>query len=251
MKTKWDYTTLAEAYLKRPAYSGVAIDELIAFTGVSDKDIICDVGAGAAHLTIELAQRGHCVIAVEPNDAMRKNGIRRTREMKNVEWYEGTGEDTQQSENRFSLVTFGSSFNVTDRLKALKETFRILKPAGFFACMWNHRDLEDAIQKEIENIIRHHIPEYGYGSRREDQTEIIKNSKLFGSIVKIEGDVIHKQTKEDCIEAWYSHATLKRQAGSKFNNIMADIQKMLHSIKTDPINIPYTTNIWVAKAVAK
>ncbi|MBT9557972.1 MAG: methyltransferase, partial [Myxococcales bacterium] len=30
MKTAWDYTTLADAYLSRPDYSDSAIDELVA-----------------------------------------------------------------------------------------------------------------------------------------------------------------------------------------------------------------------------
>ena len=37
---------------------------------------ICDVGAGVGHLTKALLKRGHILTAVEPNDAMRSNGIR-------------------------------------------------------------------------------------------------------------------------------------------------------------------------------
>ena len=44
-------------------------------------------------------------------------------------------ENTGQSSGRFGLVTFGSSFNVCDREKALEETARILKPGGWFACV--------------------------------------------------------------------------------------------------------------------
>ena len=41
-------------------------------------------------------------------------------------------------------------------------------PNGWFACMWNHRDVEDPIQKNIENIITSFIPNYDYGLRRQD-----------------------------------------------------------------------------------
>lgn len=34
MKTEWDYTNLAEAYLKRPDYAESAIDEMLRLTGV-------------------------------------------------------------------------------------------------------------------------------------------------------------------------------------------------------------------------
>ena len=78
MKTEWDYTELAQAYLKRPDYAQEAIDKMLATAGVKPGDRVCDVGAGAAHLTLKLAEYGLKVCAVEPNDAMRANGIRRT-----------------------------------------------------------------------------------------------------------------------------------------------------------------------------
>ena len=59
MKTNWDYTELAEAYLKRPQYSDQAIDQLMELSGVTRGDQVCDVGAGVAHLTLKLADRGY------------------------------------------------------------------------------------------------------------------------------------------------------------------------------------------------
>ncbi len=34
MKTEWDYTNLAEAYLKRPDYAQSAIDKMLEIAGV-------------------------------------------------------------------------------------------------------------------------------------------------------------------------------------------------------------------------
>lgn len=154
MKTEWDYTELAEAYLKRPDYAQEAIDRMLEVAGVKKGDNVCDVGAGAAHLTLKLAEYGLHVCAVEPNDAMRANGIRRTSDFKTVQWFEGVGEHTGMEEHKFDLVTFGSSFNVCNRQEALEEARRILKDRGWFACMWNHRDLDDPLQKEIEQILK-------------------------------------------------------------------------------------------------
>ena len=169
MKTNWDYTELADAYLKRADYSDAAIDAMLAVAGL-DGGKVCDVGAGVAHLTLMLALRGFEVTAVEPNDAMRANGSRRTASSPKVRWFEGTGEHTGQANNMFDMVTFGSSFNVCDRRLALRETARILKPNGWFACLWNHRWLDDPIQKRIESIIKAAVPRYEYGTRLEDQT---------------------------------------------------------------------------------
>lgn len=247
MKTEWDYTVLADAYLKRPDYADAAIDAMLSIAGAEKGDRFCDVGAGVAHLTLMLAARGLDVVAVEPNDAMRANGVKRTAELANVSWHEGTGEVTGQAAQAFDMVTFGSSFNVCDRQQALKETARILKPRGWFACMWNHRDLADPVQARIEAIIKERVPGYGYGTRREDQTAVIGASGLFGPVVHLDARVTHQQTVEECLEAWRSHATLERQASANFHEVISAIEDYLRTLGTASIQIPYSTNIWVAQ----
>lgn len=246
MKTEWDYSQLADAYLKRPDYSDAAVNAMLAIAGAKT-GAVCDVGAGVAHLTLMLVARGFDVTAVEPNDAMRANGIRRTASLPRIHWFEGTGEKTGLADCAFDLVTFGSSFNVCDRKLALKETARILKPDGWFACMWNHRRLDDPVQDRIESIIKERVPGYGYGTRRDDQTAVIEASGLFGAVVHLDAGVVHEQTIEECVEAWRSHATLARQAGAAFPTVVQAIEDYLRGLNLGAIRIPYATNIWVAR----
>ncbi len=247
MKTEWDYTNLADAYLKRPEYSAVAINAMLSIIEAKKNSKFCDIGAGVAHLTLELARREFEVLAVEPNDAMRANGIIRTEKFKNINWHEGTGENTGQPDKSFRVVTFGSSFNVCDRKKALIETARILEPGGWFVCMWNHRQLTDPIQGKIEEIIKSNVKGYGYGTRREDQSSIINESGHFGPVIHINSSVIHKQSVKECVEAWRSHATLKRQAKDSFTQVIYEIEKYLNNLGLENIKIPYLTNIWLAQ----
>ena len=247
MKTEWDYTELAKAYIKRPKYSSHSINSMLSIASCSNSSLICDVGAGVGHLTLELAKKSNLITAIEPNDAMRKIGIERTKNIKNVNWIEATGENTAQADSQFNMVTFGSSFNVCNRLEALTESKRILRKKGWFACMWNHRDLNSEIQSEIELIIKNSIPEYSYGTRREDQSEIIRQSGLFEEVVQISSRVIHKQELSECIEAWKSHATLERQAKDKFGEIIKNIELYLNSLNINEIEIPYETKIWMAQ----
>ena len=160
-----------------------------------------------------------------------------------VAWFEGTGKYRRNSAS-FEMVTFGSSFNVCDRQAALRNGKNI-KPGGLL--VWNHRDLSDPIQTEIENIIKSKVSAYGYGTRREDQTAEINASGLFGPVTHLSAGVMHRQTIEECVEAWRSHATLERQAGKVFAEIISDIEKYLLSLGVDEIEIPYTTNIWISQ----
>ena len=248
MKTDWDYTKLADAYLKRPDYAQEAIDKMLSIASVGAGDAVCDVGAGVAHLTLMLAAKGLDVTAIEPNDAMRSNGIKRTESLPNVKWFEGVGEHTSQPDGKFKLVTFGSSFNVCNRQEALQEAQRILVEDGWFACMWNHRDLEDPVQKNIEDIIKSHIDGYSYGTRREDQTKVIKESGRFESIQAFSGNVTHSVKVEDVVEAWKSHGTVERQAKDKFDAIIKDIEEYVYGLKVSEIKIPYVTRVWMAKS---
>ena len=230
MKTVWDYTDLAKAYFKRPNYSGAAIDAMLKICDMKEGKYVCDIGAGVAHLSLELAARDLAVIAIEPNDAMRVLGEQRTKNLSNIEWYEGVGEDTRQPSHKFDLVTFGSSFNVCDAQLAIKETARVLKPNGWFSCMFNNRQLDDPIQSEIEHIIKARIRNYSYGTRRDDQSKIIESSGMFNSAIHISSSIIHTQEIEACVEAWKSHATLARQAGTAFEEIVNDIQAYLNGL---------------------
>ncbi|OFW80388.1 MAG: methyltransferase [Alphaproteobacteria bacterium RIFCSPLOWO2_01_FULL_40_26] len=248
MKTNWDYTALADAYIKRPDYSVDALNRMFQKMSLKPDATICDIGAGVGHLTIELAKKSFEVIAVEPNDAMRANGINRTMQFKNVSWGVGTGEETNQESKKFDAITFGSSFNVCDQNKALAESKRLTNDRGWFVCMWNYRDVNDSIQKKIEDIIKNNISGYSYGNRREDQMEFLKNSGMFSSVDFIEGNVVHKQSLKDCVEAWRSHGTLHRQAGDeKFTKIISEIEKFLTQNNIQTLSIPYTTRMWVAK----
>jgi len=242
----WNYSALARPYLKRPNYSEAGLDAILAITKIKNA-AVGDVGAGVGHLTIPLAQRQLTVTAIEPNDEMRKLGAERTRNINNISWQRGTAEATGLLSDSFALVTFGSSFNVTDRESALRETNRILCRGGWFCCMWNHRDLDDPLQREVEILIRGFIPNYDYGTRREDQTSIIKQSGLFDIPYQIEAPIIHHIARADWIEAWRSHATLERQSGGKLNEIVNAIESLLIKRGEREIVVPYKTKIWIAQ----
>jgi len=244
---EWDYSILAQTYSNRPDYSAGGIDALFAICKLAAEDRGCDIGAGSGHLTLPLLQRGLTVDAVEPNAEMRQLGISRTKSQPHVQWFEGTGEKTGREGNAYSLVTFGSSFNVVDRPAALLETKRLLRSRGWFACMWNHRDLDDPLQAEVEGIIRSSVKNYDYGARREDQMPTIQASGLFDKPYVIEAPVVHMTEAKTWVDAWRSHATLARQAGDQFEAIVERIEKIVAKYGADTIAVPYTTRMWIAQ----
>lgn len=246
-KLSWDYTGLAEAYTNRPDYAGAAIEAIVAVVDPGSGAKVLDLGAGAGHLTIRLAEQGYTVIALEPNSDMRQQGMARTRCFKGVRWIDGVMEDTGLHGNRFALTTYGSSFGVADRAATLRESARLLTEDGWFACMFNHRDLDDPLQRQIEALISDRVPGYFYGSRREDQAPVIAASGLFTSIRRIECPVVHRISASAWMAAWRSHATLQRQAGARFHDIVDRIGEIVAAGGLDTLTIPYVTRVWLAR----
>ncbi len=242
-KTQWDYTSLADSYVQRPDYAANAIDTIVRSAHLKSGDLFCDIGAGTGILTRALLNRNLSGVAIEPNDAMRGHGARSTPQ---VTWIDAVAEHTNQPDRHFNLVSFGSSLNVTDASLALAESARILKPGGWMACLWNHRDLTDPLQIEVEKIIHDQIPNYDYGTRRQDQTGIIDASKLFGPVLHFEGQITHTVFAESWIEAWRSHSTLERQAGAAFVNIVDQIRRTVERRGRKTVDVPYVTRVWMA-----
>src|SRR5262245_47278159 len=111
----WDYTKLADAYVSRPDYAAAAIDRVFDAARLPKGDTAADMGAGAGHLTLELARRGLDIVALEPNPRMRAHGIERTSPFGNVRWVDAVMEDSGLPAGSFAFVSYGSSFGVVDR----------------------------------------------------------------------------------------------------------------------------------------
>jgi ubiquinone/menaquinone biosynthesis C-methylase UbiE len=246
-KVTWDYTRHAAHYDKRADYAYDTIARLLKEIGCTPATPVAEVGAGTGKLTKELLKHGLTVSSVEPNDAMRAIGIENTKG-RPVTWSVGTGEETGLTTNSAYAIFFGSSFNVVDQRRTLAEVSRVLVSKGWFACMWNHRDLEDPVQQHIESIIKASIADYSYGSRREDPTAVIAASGLFSATRWLEGRFVWKMSADDITVAWKSHATLRRQAGSdaSFEKIIGNISSYLDGLPK-LIDVPYTTRIYFAQ----
>ena len=96
--------------------------------------------------------------AIEPNSEMLKYGKLNTKKLiGNFNWIKSIGEKTPINNKSIYALFFGSSFNVLNYKKMLKEARRVLIYQGYMCCIWNHRDLKDNLQKNIESIIKKKI----------------------------------------------------------------------------------------------
>jgi len=236
-KVDWDYSSLAKTYDKRADYSEKLVFNILRDTGNTPSKPVIDIGAGTGKLTKILCKAKLSVSAVEPNAEMRKIG---KKNIKDCDWIDGSAEKTNVNGNYYSAF-FGSSFNVINHKKTIKELDRILFNGSKIICLFNHRNLNDNIQEHIEMIIKRNIKNYDYGTRRKDLRPLLKKLGCFKDIKYYEDDFNVKYKIQDVVDAFKSHGTIKIQSKNKFNLVINEIQDFLESLGKIFLYVPYKT----------
>ena len=145
------FSDRVEDYVKyRPSYPTAAIDKIL--ENLTLPITVADIGAGTGISSRLLADRNMKVIAIEPNPEMRNAGIKDSTPL--VEWKDGTAENTNLPEASVDLVTCFQAFHWFTPEPSLAEFYRILKPQGKLAVVYNNRDKNDEFTAEYSRIVR-------------------------------------------------------------------------------------------------
>lgn len=249
-----DFTGLAGNYAKfRPGY---APQVAVAILGCLARDLAAidaaDVGAGTGIWTRMLAASGlRSVIAVEPNDDMRGQGIETSRG-DGIIWRKGSAEHTGLPDQSADLVTMASSFHWADFDRACEEFHRILRPGGLFAALWNPRFIEaNPLLVEIESEIARLKPDVrrvssGRSGITERLTDMLTAKPQFTGVLYLEGRHSAQQTPEQYMGAWRSVNDLQVQLGPElFQKFLQFAEKRVAGLTL--IETTYLTRAWVAR----
>lgn len=132
----------------RPRYPDQLVDDLFAFGAHR----VLDVGAGTGIASMQLAERGADVLAVEPDARMasiaQEKGI--PTEIAAFERWEPAG-------RRFDLVVFAASFHWVDPEVALPKVHDILSAGGKLALIWNRLIPTSPTRAEFESIYQDYM----------------------------------------------------------------------------------------------
>lgn len=247
-----DFTNLADDYKKyRPSYNESVVKTILNSVGKKPDNIkAADVGAGTGIFTRCLLDAGvENLIAVEPNDDMRKAGIEFLGGV--VDFLAGSAENTQLSAKSFDLVTMASSFHWPDTEKALAEFDNVLSDEGVFCALWNPRLTEKSnCENEVQELLAN---KYKIASRvssglsgiTQELREILTDSGIFNSVIYVDAvDTVHR-THEEYIGAWRSVNDVQAQLGEKkFKEFIGDVKKIISKHKT--VEVHYLTRAWIA-----
>ncbi|MGM1060933.1 class I SAM-dependent methyltransferase [Saccharothrix sp. Mg75] len=131
------FGTAASAYAEhRPDYPVAAVRWALEPLGAGPHRVL-DLAAGTGKLTGVLLAEGHQVTAVEPDEDMLSELVRRHR---NVRALPGTAERVPLPDDDVDAVLVGQAFHWFDPARAMPEIARVLRPGGVLAGLWNDDD---------------------------------------------------------------------------------------------------------------
>jgi SAM-dependent methyltransferase len=156
------FTGRVEDYARyRPTYPPELLDLLRSECGLTEDSVVADVGSGTGILTRLFLDNGNLVIAIEPNDEMRRAGELLLSGHSRFESVTGTAEATTLPQSSVDLITAGQAFHWFDTALASKEFARVLRPGGKVVLVWNDRRKQGTpFQEAYENLLETYAIDY-------------------------------------------------------------------------------------------
>jgi ubiquinone/menaquinone biosynthesis C-methylase UbiE len=174
------FECVADVYERaRPEYPPEAVAWFAEELELHDGRTVLDLGAGTGKLTRALVATGARVVAVEPGAAMLAE-LRRV--LPGVEALLGGAESIPLPDASVDAVAVGQAFHWFRHDEAVPELHRVLRPGGAVALIWNSRDQERPLQREISELIKPLVP----AGRPPvgESAKALETSELFGPVEK-------------------------------------------------------------------
>jgi SAM-dependent methyltransferase len=150
------FELVADAYERaRPGYPPEAVAWIVERLDLREGRTVLDLGAGTGKLTRALLKTGAHVIAVEPGDAMRGE---LEQAAPGAEVRRGSAEDIPLAEGSVDAITVGQAFHWFRHDEAIPELHRVVRRGGGVALVWNLRDKDAPLHREIGELIAPFFP---------------------------------------------------------------------------------------------
>ncbi len=155
METVERFSNRVANYVKyRPGYP----PELMAYFRdelcLTAEAVVADIGSGTGLSAKPFLENGNTVYGVEPNAAMRAAAEEVLAEFDNFRSIDGTSTATTLADDSVDLVIAAQAFHWFEPVATRGEFYRILKPGGNVALIWNERQTSSTeFLREYEKLL--------------------------------------------------------------------------------------------------
>jgi ubiquinone/menaquinone biosynthesis C-methylase UbiE len=150
------FEQVADLYERvRPSYPDEALGWLVERLRIGADSTVLDLGAGTGKLTRMLVGRVAHVTAVEPGPEMLAQ-LRGA--VPEAEAILGAAEAIPLADDSVDAVVCGQSFHWFRTEEALREIHRVLRSGGGVGLIWNVRDPDDSLQRQITALLDPFVP---------------------------------------------------------------------------------------------
>jgi SAM-dependent methyltransferase len=228
----------------RPDYPAAAVAAIVDRLGLRPGRTVVDLAAGTGKLTRLLVPSGANVLAVEPVREMRAELERR---VPGVLVLAGTAERMPLTDSYVDAVTVAQAFHWFQAKAALAEIYRVLRPDGGLALIWNARDERDPLQAALSEIID---PLEGGAPRRSgrDWKSLLAESGLFDRTERLLFEHVQETDEQGVVDRVTSISFIAAAAA----DVRADVERRVRALVAGakpPIRLPYMTELYLGFAV--
>ncbi|HKU58467.1 MAG TPA: class I SAM-dependent methyltransferase [Gaiellaceae bacterium] len=229
----------------RPSYPEEAVRWIAERIHLDERSTVADVGAGTGKLTRMLVATHARIVAVEPVEAMRAVLLDR---VPGIEVLDGTAEAIPLPDASADAITVAQAFHWFDHERAIPELHRVLKPGGWLVLIWNSRDMNDPLQRGIEDLLAplRDVAPYQLG---EEWREPLEASSLFGPPEEAWFSIAQEMTAAGVGERVASTSFVAAMAPDDRARLLERVRQLTAG-REEPFAFPYVTEVYLARSNA-
>lgn len=208
--------------------------------------IVADVGLGTGIMSDQLLSVGYVVYAVEPNEDMRKQAELQLGKCENFISLQGEASKIPLENASVDCIIAAQAFHWFDADAFRVESQRILRPDGIVLLVYNMRDKDNPLTKDLARLHAQFNPAFhGFSNGLKDSD--LKNFFKGACEVKSwNNDQV--MTKNAFIERALSSSYSPHESDTNYERFLEEMEKLfLRYAQDDRVRYPHNTIVYAGK----
>jgi ubiquinone/menaquinone biosynthesis C-methylase UbiE len=220
----------------RLRYPKAVIEILVSQCDLRLDQLVVDVGAGTGMLAELFLEHGNAVVAIEPNDDMRRACERLASAWPGLMVKKATAEDTGLEDSSVDFVAVGRAFHWFNVAQTAKEFRRILRPGGWVVIASNSRVRDDSpMSMAYEGLLREHGTDYEANHERYESSGRVNEFFAGGELFREEIYGEQRLTLEELVGQTQSLSVTPEPGHAKYEGMQEALRAFFSGWQVDGI----------------